>query len=276
MSSHRSSSSSTPVKSLSAIIKPWVQITRVSKFAGTLFLFWPYGAGCIWNDILDREFDRQVERCKNRPIASGKISVFGALVFMSVHIALLLRLIWNLDAPAFTWGLISIFVLPGIYPYMKRITHWPQAWLGLTMNCGVAMAWLALGQGVPTSIAILYAGAWAWMIWTDTVYACQDKRDDLKAGVKSTAILFGSWIKPILGGFCAMFVASLFIAGVMNNMGAYYHIISVFGAALYLAYDIITVDLDTPKACWDSFNRNGFGLCTFIWVGAFVDYVAAM
>ncbi|KAG6844178.1 hypothetical protein H0H87_009148 [Tephrocybe sp. NHM501043] len=211
-----------------------------------------HSAGCIWNDILDREFDRQVERTKNRPIAAGTISVFGAVVFLFIHIAIMLRMIWNVEQDAFIFGVISIVVLPGVYPFMKRITYWPQAWLGLAMNCGAPMAWLALGQGLPTSIKILYAGTWAWTMWYDTIYACQDKRDDVKAGVKSTALLFGTWIKPILFGFASALVASLYIAGVMTNMGTYYHLISVLGGALYLAHDMYTVDLDSPKACWDS------------------------
>ncbi|KAG6840626.1 hypothetical protein C0991_005478 [Blastosporella zonata] len=103
---------------------------------------------------------------------------------------------------------------------------------------------------------ILFAGTWAWTMWYDTIYACQDKRDDVKAGVKSTALLFGKWIKPILFAFASALVASLFIAGVMNNMGIYYHMISVLGGALYLAHDMFTVDLDSPKACWDSVSAR--------------------
>ncbi|GLB41480.1 putative ubiA prenyltransferase family protein [Lyophyllum shimeji] len=308
MSRQRSQNSSV-LKSLTETIKPWYQITRVSKFAGTMVLFWPWAwsltiaaralhlelpafmsmlvlgfigasllhsAGCIWNDILDREFDRQVERTKKRPIAAGTISVPGALVFLGVHLAILIRMIWNLDDTAFAFGLMSIIALPGIYPFMKRITYWPQAWLGLAMNTGAPMAWLALGQGLPTSIKILFAGTWAWTMWYDTIYACQDKRDDVKAGVKSTALLFGTWIKPILCAFASALVASLYIAGVMNNMGTYYHAISVVGGALYLATDMLTVDLDSPKACWASFHRNGFRFGGLVWAGALADYLMSL
>ncbi|KAF5379370.1 hypothetical protein D9615_006581 [Tricholomella constricta] len=300
MPSYRAQSSAPPLKSLAATIKPWIQITRVSKFAGSMVLFWPWawsvtmaarvlrleipafisllilGAGCIWNDILDREFDRQVERTKNRPIAAGTISVPGALVFLFIHIAILVRMVWNLDELAFRFGIASIVALPGIYPLMKRITYWPQAWLGIAMNTGAPMAWLALGQGLPTSIMILFAGTWAWTMWYDTIYACQDKRDDVKAGVKSTALLFGTWIKPILFGFASALVASLYVAGVMNNMGTYYHVISVGGGALYLARDMYTIDLDSPKACWDSFHRNGFHFGGLVWAGVLADYLTSL
>ncbi|KAG6872841.1 hypothetical protein C0995_006005 [Termitomyces sp. Mi166 len=266
-----------------------------------MVLFWPYGAGCIWNDILDRNYDRQVERTKNRPIAAGTISVFGAIVFLFVHIAIMVNMIWNFDRVA-------------IYPLMKRFTYWPQAWLGmsepekfdhahinwlsvagLAMNCGVPMAWLALGQGVPPSIIILYAGTWAWTMWygkccgqtkkrkslsdsrqPDTIYACQDKRDDVKAGVKSIALLFGTWIRPILFGFAFTLVSSLFLAGVINNMGVYYYMISVLGGSVYLAHDTYTVDLDSPKACWDSFHRNGFTFGGLVWAGTLTDYILSL
>jgi len=234
------------------------------------------GAGCIWNDILDREFDRQVERTKNRPIASGAISVPGALVFLFIHLAIMFRMIWSFDPVAFQFGVISIVVLPGIYPFMKRITYWPQAWLGLAMNVGAPMAWLGVGHGLPPSILTLYAGCWAWTMWYDTIYACQDKRDDVKAGVKSTAILFGAYIKPILAAFASALVISLWVAGQMNNMGIYYKAISVGGGALYLAIDMLTVDLDSPESCWASFHRNGFQFGSLVWAGVLADYITSL
>ncbi|KAF9461150.1 4-hydroxybenzoate polyprenyl transferase [Collybia nuda] len=307
MPTQRSSSSA----SLKSIVKPWIQITRVHKFAGTMVLFWPYAwsltmvarvlkldipsfsfalllgfigssllhsqcAGCIWNDILDREFDRQVERTKNRPVASGAISVPGALVFLFIHLAILFRMVWNLDEIAFQFGIVAIVVLPGIYPLMKRITYWPQAWLGLAMNTGAPMAWLAFGQGLSNSALTLFAGAWAWTMWYDTIYACQDKRDDVNAGVKSTALLFGSWIKPILSAFATALIASLYVAGIMNNMGTYYHLISVGGGALYLLTEMVTVDLDSPKSCWQTFHRNGFNFGALVWAGVLADYITSM
>jgi len=301
--------SAPPLQSFVQTVKPWIQVTRVHKFAGTMVLFWPFAwsltiaaraleldlptftsilvlgfigssllhsAGCIWNDILDREFDRQVERTKNRPIASGAISVPGALVFLFIHLAIMLRMIWNFDPIAFRFGVASIVLFPGIYPLMKRITYWPQAWLGLAMNVGAPMAWLGLGQGIPPSILGLYAGCWAWTMWYDTIYACQDKRDDVKAGVKSTAILFGDYIKPILSGFASVLVASLWYAGVANNMGLYYKAISVFGSALYLAMEMVTVDLDEPKSCWATFHRSGFHFGILVWSGVLADYLASL
>lgn len=301
--------SQSALKSLALSIKPWIKITRATLVVGPMMLFWPYAwsltiaarvthlepsaftsfllhgfigsqllhsAGCIWNDICDRDFDRQVERTRNRPIAAGTITVPGALVFLFIHIAILIRMIWHLDASAFWFGILSIVVLPGIYPLMKRITYWPQAWLGIALNIGAPMAWLALGQGLPSSIAILFAGTWAWTMWYDTIYACQDKRDDVKAGVKSTALLFGTWIRPILYALASALVVSLYVTGVMNNMGKYYHTVSVVGGGLYLTKEMLTVDLDSPKACWDSFLRNGFIFGGLVWAGILAEYLTSL
>ncbi|KAF8067021.1 4-hydroxybenzoate polyprenyl transferase [Lyophyllum atratum] len=311
MSSQGFQKSVSPLKSFAEAIKPWVKITRATLLVGPMMLFWPYawsltiaarvhhlelpefmsflvhgflgsqllhrsGAGCIWDDICDREFDRQVERTKNRPIAAGTITVPGALVFLFIHLVILMRMIWNLDEIAFRFGVLSIVVLPGIYPLMKRVTYWPQAWLGLSLNVGAPMAWLALGQSVPTSIVVLFAGTWAWTMWYDTIYACQDKRDDVVAGVKSTALLFGTWIRPILFALASALVASLYVAGVMNNLGKAYHAISVVGGGFYLAKEMYTVDLDSPKACWDSFLRNGFVFGGLVWAGVLSEYLTSL
>lgn len=132
------------------------------------------------------------------------------------------------------------------------------------------------------------------MAQLDTIYACQDKRDDVKAGVKSTALLFGSYIKSILFSFATALIASLYVAGIMNDMGLLYHIISVGGGALYLLTEMLTVDLDSPKSCWDTvrvssqflssvidirlpqFHRNGFNFGALVWAGVLVDYISSM
>uniref|UniRef100_P9WEI6 UbiA prenyltransferase claS n=1 Tax=Ampulloclitocybe clavipes TaxID=56467 RepID=CLAS_AMPCV len=290
-------------------LQPWIQLTRVRKFAGTMVLFWPFAwgltmaaralllpvqtfgtilacgffascllhsAGCIWNDILDQDFDRQVERTKSRPIASGAISNTGALIFMFAHLFILMGMIWTSNSLAWMIGIISIFPLPGIYPLMKRITYWPQAWLGIALNTGIVMAWAYTTGTYPTSSIVLSVGAWAWTIYYDTIYACQDKKDDINAGVKSTALLFGSYIKPVLSLFGSIIVGSLLISGILNNQELPYFLVSVGGGGLHLATQLWQVDLDTPKSCWNAFHSTAFNFGAIVWAGLLLDYAWAV
>ncbi|KAK7042253.1 mitochondrial 4-hydroxybenzoate polyprenyltransferase [Favolaschia claudopus] len=312
------SSSAVPThKSLSltqtfaASLQPWVNLTRVKFFAGTMLVFWPYAwgltmtarsadvpipqffylllcgfigaslshslssvcAGCVWNDILDRNFDRQVERTKNRPIASGKISVRGAVLFLWAHLGIMLWMVRDVNALAWKIALLTMFPLAGLYPLMKRITYWPQAWLGISMNAGVVMAWAFITGSIPTSALALFAGTWAWTIWYDTIYACQDKKDDINAGVKSTALLFGNYIKLVLAFFASIMMGGLILAGILNGHQLPYFMLSVGGGSLYLAVQLYAVDTDSPKSCWAAFHRNGFNLGALIWSGFLADYI---
>ncbi|KAF8515551.1 UbiA prenyltransferase [Gautieria morchelliformis] len=293
---------------MASIIDPWVELTRVKKFAGTMVLFWPFAwsltmvsrsislpgtsyarllaegfvgacllrGGCIWNDILDKDFDRKVERTKHRPVADGRITVSAALVFLLAHLCLLVRMIWFTAPMVWYLGLVSIFLLPGVYPLMKRITYWPQAWLGLAMNAGVPMAAAILTTNISSSIIILSVGSWAWTIWYDTIYACQDKTDDVQAGVKSTALLFGDWTKPVLSIFGTILMSCLATCGVLNRAGISYFIITVGGGTFLLVKELWQVDLDVPKSCWETFNRNGFTLGAVVWLGMALDYGSYM
>ncbi|KAF8510743.1 4-hydroxybenzoate polyprenyl transferase [Gautieria morchelliformis] len=289
-------------------ITPWVELTRVKKFAGTMVLFWPFAwsltmisrtiklpitsyavviaegfagacllhsGGCIWNDILDRDFDRQVERTKHRPLADGRISVPAALLFLVLHLCVLVRMIWFTEPMVWQIGLVSIFLLPGIYPLMKRVTYWPQAWLGLAMNAGVPMASAILTKTVSRSTMVLSVGAWAWTIWYDTIYACQDKKDDTQAGVKSTALLFGDWTKPVLSFFGTILISCLATCGILNQAGLPYFIITVGGGTLLLVKELWQVNLDIPKSCWETFHRNGFVFGAVVWLGIALEYGSA-
>ncbi|KAF7342096.1 4-hydroxybenzoate polyprenyltransferase, mitochondrial [Mycena venus] len=304
---------------VAASLEPWINLTRVSRFAGTMLVFWPYawgltmtarsanvpipqffyllfcgfigaslshstidyfflsvlGAGCVWNDILDRNFDRQVERTKGRPIASGKISVRGAVVFLWAHLGIMLWMVRDVNDLAWKIALVTMFPLAGLYPLMKRITYWPQAWLGISMNAGVLMAWAFITGTVPTSAFVLMAGTWAWTIWYDTIYACQDKKDDVKAGVKSTALLFGNSIKLVLAFFASVMMSGLIGAGILNGHQLPYFMLSVGGGSVYLAVQLYAVDTDSPKSCWAAFHRNGFNLGALIWAGFLADYIWA-
>lgn len=284
----------------------WIELSRVHKFAGSMLIVWPctwgmtmaarplslplhtyatnftYGlvgaallhsAGCVWNDILDREFDRQVERTKHRPIADGRVSVQGALVFLAMHLVLLLALLWPLNTLAWKLGLITIFPLAGIYPLMKRVTYWPQAWLGLAINAISLVAWSALRAQLHFASGALMVGLWCWTLYYDTIYACQDKRDDVQAGVKSTALLFGGHVKRILAVFATSLVTCLAVVGALNNQGIPYFILTVGGAAVHLTMQLRNLDVDDPKSCLDAFESNGFTLGEIVWGGLFVDYI---
>ncbi|KAJ7846181.1 prenyltransferase [Mycena leptocephala] len=291
-----------------------INLTRVSRFAGTMLVFWPYAwgltmtartanlrcrigevyhfvtypsisnlpltsAGCVWNDILDRNFDRKVERTKARPIAAGKISVRGAVIFLWCHLGIMLWMVRDVNALAWKIALITMFPLAGFYPLMKRITYWPQAWLGISMNAGVVMAWAFITGSIPTSALALLGATWAWTIWYDTIYACQDKKDDVKAGVKSTALLFGNSIKLVLAFFASLMMSGLIVAGILNNHQLPYFLLSVGGASVYLAVLLYAVDTNSPKSCWAAvspyFTSNGFHLGGLIWAGFLADYIWA-
>ncbi|KAH9066140.1 4-hydroxybenzoate polyprenyl transferase [Lactarius vividus] len=284
-----------------------IELSRVHKFAGSMLIFWPCawgmtmaarplslplntyamnltyglvgaallhrGAGCVWNDILDREFDRQVERTKHRPVADGRVSVPGALVFLVIHLVFLLALLWHVNSLAWKLGLVTVFPLAGIYPLMKRVTYWPQAWLGVAMNMISLVAWSALHAQLHVASGALISGLWCWTLYYDTIYACQDKRDDVQAGVKSTALLFGAHVKKILAVFAGLLVTCLAAAGALNNQGIPYFILTVGGASAHLTIQLRNLDVDDPKSCLDIFESNGFTLGEIVWGGLFVDYV---
>ncbi|KAI0247023.1 UbiA prenyltransferase family, partial [Lactifluus subvellereus] len=288
-----------------------VELSRVHKFAGSMLMFWPFAwgmtmaarplslslqtyafnlthglvgaallhsmsAGCVWNDILDREFDRQVGRTKRRPIADGRVSVPGALLFLAIHYVMLVTLLWPCNTLAWNLGLVTIFPLGGIYPLMKRVTYWPQAWLGVAMNTIALVAWSALHADVAPASVALFLGCWSFTIRPSffyTIYALQDKRDDVQAGVKSTAILFGEYVKTILALFAGLLVACLAAAGVLNGQGVPYFALTVGGTASYLIVQLLKLDVDDPKSCFKAFESNGFTLGGIVWGGLFVDYL---
>ncbi|KAH7917710.1 hypothetical protein BV22DRAFT_991490, partial [Leucogyrophana mollusca] len=179
-------------------------------FLGSTLL---HGAICVLNDVLDRDIDRQ-KRTKNRPVAAGVISVFAAIVYMFGLLAPCLLLLAYADPLTFKLGLFGVFPLHALYPTMKRITNWPQLWLGLATNWGFPVAWVyLLGNVDPRIPTALFVGSVCWTVVFDTIYACQDRKEDAKLGVGSTAVLFGNQLRPILAIFATVFVASLAYAG---------------------------------------------------------------
>jgi 4-hydroxybenzoate polyprenyltransferase len=288
-------------------MKPYVQLTRIDMLAGSMLVFWPcswgftlaayatsmdpqdyvsqlflfwlgsiatHSAACILNDILDIDFDRQVERCKNRPLASGAIQIFPATIFLLCIVAITVGFLALANPLAFQVGMFGIFPLHALYPLMKRWTNWPQAWLGWAMNWGVWVAYITVKGRIDWDIVgVLFPGTICWTIVYDTIYAHQDKADDVKAGIGSTAVLFGDYSKIILSFFAAIFVSTIAVAGYNNGQGPLYFIFSVLGAAAHFTWQIGTVDLDVPTSCFEKFLSNGNTIGYIILSGMIADYL---
>ncbi|KAJ7206090.1 UbiA prenyltransferase family [Mycena pura] len=231
-----------------------------------------HSAACILNDICDIDFDRQVERTKNRPLVTGAISVTGATILLSTFVLASIVLLAMCSPSVLLWGLPGIFPFHALYPLMKRWTWWPQAWLGLAMNWSVLVAWISItGRINLQTVGILFAGTICWTIVYDTIYACQDRKDDIAAGIKSTALLFGTYICPILYLFTAAFIACLTYAGISNHQGLPFFLISVGGAVAFFVWQFVTWHVDDVNDCAAKFAANG-NLGLIIWVGMILDY----
>ena len=212
------------------------------------------GAGCTYNDIVDRDFDAKVARTALRPIPSGQISVRQAIVFLIAQLLVGLIILLVFNRFAILLGVLSL-ALVFTYPLMKRITYWPQAVLGLTFNWGALMGWAAVTGGLHPAALALYTGGLAWTLHYDTIYAHQDKEDDALVGVKSTALKLGAQTKPWLAGFSIATVALFELAMAFAGLG-WPALLAVAVVALHLAWQILTVDLDDPADCLAKFRSN--------------------
>src|SRR5437868_8214656 len=170
------------------------------------------GAGCTWNDIVDRDLDSQVERTRSRPIPSGQVTVASAAAFLLLQALVGLAVLLQFNRFTIYVGFASLAVV-AIYPFMKRITYWPQIVLGLAFSWGALMGWPATFARLDLPALLLYAGAISWVIGYDTIYAHQDREDDALIGIKSTALLFGQRTKPMLAIFYAAAAVLITIAG---------------------------------------------------------------
>ena len=164
------------------------------------------GAGCTWNDIVDRDLDAKVERTRSRPIPSGQVSVMAAAIFLMLQALIGLAVLLQFNRFAIGVGLASLAIVV-VYPFMKRVTYWPQIALGLAFSWGALMGWAAAFGRLDWPTYVLYAGSIAWVIGYDTIYAHQDREDDALIGVKSTALLFGERTRPMLAIFYSLAVA---------------------------------------------------------------------
>ena len=278
-------------------IKIFIELTRLNKPIGYMLLFWPClwgltlafmqdtnlekyfiyiiyfflgsilmrSAGCITNDIVDKDFDKKVARTKNRPIASGKVSVKEGFFYIVVLCSLAFLILLQFNTLTIILGLTSIaFILA--YPFMKRFTYWPQLFLGITFNWGIIMAGSSLLNTITPEIILLYIGAIFWTLGYDTIYGLQDIRDDEIIGVKSTSIKFKNNPKAFVGScycLCVLFILIMFLMMEANKYILFFSI--PFITSLF--YQIRIFDIKNSKSCLTAFRFNNFsGFLIFIFI----------
>ena len=212
------------------------------------------GAGCTWNDIVDRDLDARVERTRSRPIPSGQVTVASAAAFLLLQALVGLAVLLQFNRFTIYVGFASLAVV-AIYPFMKRITYWPQIVLGLAFSWGALMGWPATFARLDLPALLLYAGAISWVIGYDTIYAHQDREDDALIGIKSTALLFGARTKPMLAIFFASAVALIGWAGWSAGGGVVFGL-GLLAFAAHLAWQIGRLDIDDPALCLALFKSN--------------------
>ncbi|KAG0136504.1 UbiA prenyltransferase family-domain-containing protein [Tuber indicum] len=258
-------------------------VTPLPTVLGTTFLFATgalimRGAGCTINDILDRNIDLHVSRTKFRPIARGAITPFNALAFTCAQLLAGLAVLVQFPAQTIIWGIPSLAVVT-VYPLMKRATHYPQFVLGLAFSWGALLGFPALGLGldgpVMATAACLYGSNVAWTVVYDIVYAHQDVRDDVKAGVKSIVVKHEAYTKYLMSALGAAQVGLLAGAGAVAGCGPVFYLVSCGGAAGSLAYMIRKVNLKDVKECWYYFKWCAWAVGFFaVGGGLFGEYMA--
>ncbi len=214
------------------------------------------GAGCTYNDYVDRDFDARVARTRSRPIPSGQVTPKAALLFVVAQSLVGLTVLLQFNAFTILLGIASL-ALVLVYPFMKRFTYWPQLVLGLTFNWGALVGWAAVHGSLAAAPVLLYAGAVLWTIAYDTIYAHQDKEDDLSLGLKSTAIRFGQhterWLAGLYAGTLALWGGAAFLAGASFASGLALALI-----AAHFAWQILTLDTGDGENCLVRFKANRY------------------
>lgn len=274
-----------------AAFRPYLKLMRLDRPIGTWLLLWPglwaialagdalpdwrlmalfavgavvmRGAGCTINDILDHKYDAKVERTAARPIPSGDVSVVQAALFLAGLLAIGLAVLVQLNPYAIMVGAAALaLVFP--YPLMKRITYWPQAWLGLTFNWAALCGWAAVTGALAPPAFLLYAAGFFWTLGYDTIYAHQDKDDDVKIGVKSAALALAGRTRPVVAVFYGLTIALLGAAGVLLELSWMFSA-GLALAALHLAWQVRTVDINDSPNCLKRFKSNrDFGALVMI------------
>jgi 4-hydroxybenzoate polyprenyltransferase len=275
-------------------LRPWLRLMRADRPIGVWLLLWPCwwstalagrathelpdiwllilfaigafamrSAGCIYNDILDRDIDAKVARTQARPLASGQISVRAAfaLIFALCFVGLLVLIQFNVFAICLGFASVGVVL---IYPLMKRVTFWPQAFLGLAFSWGALMGWAATFGTLSLAPLVLYAAAIAWTIGYDTIYAHQDREDDEVIGLKSTALRFGKSTPAWLTLFYGITVAGLTLSGWLVGAGIWFYAGMTLASA-HLIWQVVTLNIDDAQNCLDRFRSNHlFGAIVFL------------
>ena len=277
-------------------IKLFIELIRLKKPIGFMLLFWPCiwgltiaydlnsslktyfyyiflffagsilmrSAGCIINDIADKNFDKKVERTKNRPIASGKVSIKLGITYSIILCGLAFIVLINFNFFTILMALVSM-PLAFTYPFMKRITYWPQLFLGITFNYGLVLAWISIENEISLIPLIFYFGAIFWTLGYDTIYGFQDIKDDEIIGIKSTSIKFKNDPKKFLYTCYAIFVFCLIIVGILMKFNFFYYLFLIFPAYQLLIFQINKLNNFLPNDCLIRFKSNNFvGFLVFI------------
>jgi len=212
------------------------------------------GAGCTWNDLVDRDLDGRVERTRSRPIPSGQVTVTQAYLFLVAQALVGLVVLLQFNGFAIAAGIASLAIV-AVYPFMKRVTYWPQIGLGLAFSWGALMGWAAAFGRLDAPALVLYAGAICWVIAYDTIYAHQDREDDALIGIKSTALLFRERTAPMLAAFYGAAVVLIGIA-IWLAGGGIISAIALAGFAVQLAWQVKRLDIADPALCLRLFRSN--------------------
>ncbi|XP_047494246.1 4-hydroxybenzoate polyprenyltransferase, mitochondrial-like [Penaeus chinensis] len=266
-------------------LQAYLQLMRFDRPIGSWLLFWPCGwsialaatpgclpdlgmlalfgagavvmrgAGCTINDMWDKDYDGKVARTAARPLASGALTLFDALVFLSLQLSIGCLILLELNWYSVLLGASSLGLIV-LYPLMKRVTYWPQLMLGFTFNWGALLGWASVRGTCDWAVCLpLYAAGVAWTLIYDTVYAHQDKCDDAIIGIKSTALKFGDQTWKWLSGFGLTFVSCLLLTG-YNAQLAWPYYSAVAAAALHVTNQVRTLDINNPGDCGDKFRAN--------------------
>ena len=277
-------------------IKLFIQLTRLNKPIGFMLLFWPciwgltiaynfnsnlnnlffYGilfllgsilmrsAGCIVNDITDKNFDKKVERTKNRPIASGRISVRVAVLYAMILCGLAFLVLINFNQFTILMALISM-PIAFTYPLMKRFTYWPQLFLGITFNYGLVLSWISIKNDISLVPIIFYIGAIFWTLGYDTIYGYQDIKDDEIVGVKSTSIKFKDNPKKFILVCYLIFLISLILIGFLMNFKIFYYLFLVVPLLHLILFQLKKLKVNDANDCLNKFKSNNYlGFIVFI------------
>jgi len=265
-----------------AALLPYIRLARLDRPIGTWLLLFPgwwsvamategrapdwimlalfaigavamRGAGCTLNDLMDRDLDAQVARTRTRPLPSGQVTSFQALVFMALQLLVGAAILFMFNRFAILVGL-AVLALIATYPLMKRVTYWPQFFLGLNFNWGALLGWTAVTGRLAWPPVLLYLGGICWTLGYDTIYAHQDKEDDARIGVKSSALVLGDKTRPFLFAFYA--IALAFWAAALITAGIYPGLMFLSSSGLLLYRQAEQVVLDDPTDCLRQFRAN--------------------